>query len=341
MAIDIVAELKKNPFVLAPMAAITDCAFRSFMREMGAGIVVTELVSSYGILYASGRTFEIMRFTESQRPVGIQIFGEDADIMAKAAQICEEKGADFVDINLGCPVPKVVKKGAGAAMLREPAALQKLLSTIKSAIKIPLTIKIRTGWDDATINTSDIVQAAYDAGVTWVAIHGRTRAQGYSGLADWDLITRVKEKSPVPIIGNGDVNSASKAVMRLKQTGVDGVMIGRGCLKNPWIFKQSLDLLKNGDHFVDNSRKDFGGALLRLKELVDERTDERRSTLTMKKFAAWFSAGYPNSQQFRRDLFAAESSTQILDTARNYFDQFDISAQMDTSHEPFLMGGHG
>jgi len=339
--VDLIAELKKNPFVLAPMAAITDSPFRSFMREMGCGVVITELVSSFGIEYGSQKTFDLMRFTEAQRPVGVQLFGEDTGVMARAAAFVENLGADFVDINLGCPVPKVVKKGAGAAMLREPKALQKMLTEIKSAIHIPLTIKIRTGWDYTSVNASEIVKAAYDSGVTWVAIHGRTRAQGYSGLADWDLISRVKEKSPLPIIGNGDVTTAALAVQRLKETGCDGVMIGRGCLKNPWIFRQALNLWRHGDHFVDNMEKDFCHSLGRLKILVDERNDERYATLTMKKFTSWFSAGYPNSQNFRKNLFQAKTSQELLDTAKEYFVQFDISAQMDTSHEPFLMGGHG
>lgn len=334
------------------MAAITDSPFRSFMREMGCGALITELVSAHGINYRSDRTLELMRYTEAQRPIGVQIFGEDGLTLARAAAYVEFQGADFVDINLGCPVPKVVKKGAGAALLREPLVLQKVLSEVKAAIKIPLTIKIRTGWDENTINASEVVQAAHDAGVTWVAIHGRTRAQGYAGLADWDLIRRVKEKSPLPIIGNGDLTSADKAVLRLRESGCDGVMIGRGCLKNPWIFKQSR-LLLEGQNDVTNSiessdkspavtiNRNFCEALGRLKELVEERGDARYATLTMKKFTAWFSSGYPNSQHFRKNLFLADSAQGILTVAQDYFGKFDYHSQLDTSAEPFLMGGHG
>jgi tRNA-dihydrouridine synthase B len=336
---DILLELKKNPFVLAPMAGITDNPFRTFMREMGCGVVITELVSAYGIEYRSQKTIDLMKFSELQRPVGVQIFGEDGEILARAAQFVEASGADFVDINLGCPVPKVVKKGAGSALLREPLVLQKILTTVKSAIKIPLTIKIRTGWDENTVNASEIVQAAYDSGVTWVAIHGRTRAQGYSGKADWDLIRKVKEKSPLPIIGNGDIQTAAKAVERLNETGCDGVMIGRGCLKNPWIFRQAHDLWKNNQ--MAAFEKDFAQSLGLLKKLVDERGSERYSLLTMKKFTSWFSAGYPGSQNFRKSLFLAPSSDEILYLSKDYFSQFDISAQLDTSSEAFLMGGHG
>jgi tRNA-dihydrouridine synthase B len=335
----LIAELHKNPFVLAPMAGITDNPFRTFMREMGCGPVITELVSAYGIDYKSARTLDLMRFAEKQRPIGVQLFGEEAGVLARAAQFVESAGADFVDINLGCPVPKVVKKGAGAALLREPCTLHKILSEVKSAIKIPLTIKIRTGWDDNSINTHDIVQAAADAGVTWVAIHGRTRAQGYSGLANWEWIAQVKARAKIPIIGNGDINSAATAVKRLKESGCDGVMIGRGCLKNPWIFRQAQELLHND--YPQSTEKDFCKSLGRLKELVDERNDQRYSLLQMKKFAAWFSAGYPGSQNFRKSLFSAPTAGDILSVSSDYFSKFDLSAQLDTSHEPFLMGGHG
>jgi len=339
LVLDLKAELKKNPFILAPMAGITDSSFRTFMREMGCGIVITELVSAFGIEFRSPRTLDLMRFTENQRPVGVQIFGEDAEVLARAAAFVEIYGADFVDINLGCPVPKVVKKGAGSAMLKDPVALQKVLALVKSNIKIPLTIKIRTGWDEQSINASEVVKAAYDAGVSWVAIHGRTRAQGYSGVADWDLIKKVKDSSPLPIIGNGDLVSARKAVDRLIQSGCDGVMIGRGCLKNPWIFREALQIWQSQNE--NTFERNFCKSLQRLKELVDQRSDERYSLLQMKKFTSWFSSGYPNSQSFRRNLFQAPTSQEILEVAQDYFGRLDVSLQADTSGEAFLMGGHG
>jgi tRNA-dihydrouridine synthase B len=342
--VNLLEELKKNPFVLAPMAAITDCAFRSFMREMGCGPVITELVSAYGIDYRSDRTLSLMKFTEAQRPVGVQLFGEDALVLSRAAQYVEASGADFVDINLGCPVPKVTKKGAGAALLKDPIELEKLLTQIKKSIGIPLTIKIRTGWDEQSINAKEIVLAAYNSGVSWVAIHGRTRAQGYAGLADWDIIRQVKETSPLPIIGNGDVNSAKNAVMRIRESKCDGIMIGRGCLKNPWIFRQALELYNSSQTPSETSsfeRRDFCESLSLLKSFIEEKKDSRYAMLTMKKFTAWFSSGYPNSQNFRKSLFQAVSANDILQIAGEYFSTFDYTSQMDTSHEPFLMGGHG
>jgi len=335
--------LKANPFVLAPMAGITDSPFRSFMREQGAGIVISELVSSHGIEYSSGRTFDLMHFDEDQRPIGIQLFGEDSEIMARAASCVEERGADFVDINLGCPVPKVVKKGAGSALLRDPGFLRKYLETIKRAIRIPLTIKIRTGWDAQCINADDVVRAAHDAGVSWVAIHGRTRAQGYSGLADWDYIAQVKAKSPLPIIGNGDIHTSHKAVERLKTSGCDGVMIGRGCLKNPWIFKEAHLLLANDHAILEDVRPAarFQASLPRFRELLSRRADERYSQLQLRKFSAWFASGYPYSREFKTKLFKTEGADNILNEALGYFERVSAYVQADTSQEAFLMGGHG
>lgn len=242
--INILDYIKKNPLVLAPMAGITDSAFRSFMKEMGASIVVTELISATGTQYQSARTLKLMDFTPDQYPVGIQLFGEDPAIMAHAAQVAESRGCNFIDLNFGCPVPKVVKKGGGSAILRDLKALETMIRTVKSAIQIPLTIKIRTGWDQNSRNASEVTHIAYNEGVSWVAIHGRTRAQGYSGEADWDFIREVKAQSPLPILGNGDLNTPQMVEKRLKESGCDGVMIGRGCLKNPFIFQETLARLK-------------------------------------------------------------------------------------------------
>ena len=242
---DLLQELHKNPFVLAPMAAITDCAFRSFMREMGCGAVITELVSANGLQYSSERTRKIMKFQADQHPVGIQLFGERLDALALAAKEVEQMGADFVDLNFGCPVPKVVNKGAGSALLKDLVQMQKVLRTVKDAITIPVTIKIRSGWNQEMRNADEVAQLAFDEGIAWMGIHGRTRSQGYNGQADWDYIAWVKSVSKIPILGNGDITTAELAVRRLKESRCDGVMIGRGCLKNPWIFQQAMALYQD------------------------------------------------------------------------------------------------
>lgn len=330
--------LKTNPFVLAPMAGITDVAFRSFMREMDCGVVVTELVSSNGLKYASERTRALMRFEEGQRPVGIQLFGEVPENLAEGARLVQDMGADFVDLNFGCPVPKVVKCGGGSAILKDLKQLAYVLKTVKSAIDIPLTIKIRTGWDDTNRNASEVARIAYEEGITWVAIHGRTRAQGYSGRADWDFIAEVKRASKLPILGNGDIQTASEALDRLNQSGCDGVLIGRGCLKNPWIFRQAMALYTGRDA---GSKEPFQAVFGRLHAHLEKHFNQRLVMLQLKKFAAWYSTGYPGAAHFRKQLFQSTTYEQILEVIEIYFKALDLTLQADTSSQPFLMGGHG
>lgn len=341
-------KLRENPFVLAPMAGITDCAFRSFMREMGAGIVVTELVSALGLKHASQRTRMLMRFEETQHPVGVQLFGEDLGALAFAAKEVEQSGADFVDLNFGCPVSKVVKKGAGSATLKDLVFLRDVLRAVKSAVKIPVTIKVRTGWDAETRNTIKVAQVAYDEGITWVAIHGRTRAQGYSGAADWDYIREVKANAKLPILGNGDITSAALANSRLRESSCDGVLIGRGCLKNPWIFCEAINMYKKTEQNVAaheqtaaHAQKDFKHLFESLFYYLQKTSEPRIVALQLKKLAAWYSAGYQDSSLFRKTIFSLNDETEVKKMATEYFTNLGLAIQRDTSHEPFLMGGHG
>ncbi len=335
---ELLKTIKSNPFVLAPMAGITDCAFRSFMKSMGASVVVTELVSANGLKYSAAKTKTIMQFTGDQRPIGIQLFGEDLEALSDAALICQDMGADFVDLNFGCPVPKVVKKGAGSAVLKDLALLRKVIQAAKKQIQIPLTIKIRTGWDESSRNAGEVCKIAAEEGVTWVAIHGRTRSKGYTGLADWDYIKQIKAESKIPIIGNGDIISPQMAVHRLMESGCDAVMIGRGCLKNPWIFLESLNLYNRTTLVL---QKDHGDVLEILYEKLNTLSEERIVGLQVKKFATWFSAGYPDSSQFRKQVFQLKDKEETFQFAKSYFANLKGYIQSDTSSEPFLMGGHG
>ena len=369
--INILDSIKTNPLVLAPMAGITDSAFRSFMKEMGASVVVTELISATGTQYQSERTLKLMNFTPDQQPVGIQLFGEDPATMAHAAQVAESRGCNFIDLNFGCPVPKVVKKGGGSAILRDLKALETMIRTVKSAIQIPLTIKIRTGWDQNTRNASEVTHIAYNEGVTWVAIHGRTRAQGYSGEADWDFIREVKAQSPLPILGNGDLNTPRMVEARLKQSGCDGVMIGRGCLKNPFIFQETLARLKKQEsqtHTEKNTdtsqssfpstspseslsvfdssdsslfTKNLWSAYGRLHTHLATQCDDVILTIQLKKFAAWYSTGYSGASQFRKSIFQTKEKNEVLDLTEEFFKALTFQSPEDTTQEPFLMGGHG
>jgi len=332
--------LISNPFVLAPMAGITDHAFRTFMKKLDASVVITELVSATGIEYKSQRTLDLMSFDESQRPVGVQLFGEDPEILAKGAQVVESQGADFVDLNFGCPVPKVVKKGAGSAMMKDLITMQKVLSSTVRAVKIPVTIKIRTGWDSTQRNALEVCNIAFNEGITWVAIHGRTRAQSYSGHADWDFIADIKAKTQIPILGNGDILSAQKAVERLKQTGCDGVMIGRGALKNPLIFADALSLWK-GEAPREDLKRNYKGIFLDLSLALKEHCNDHILNIQMKKFASWFSTGYPGAAAFRKQIFQLKQNDEVLACALEFFESISYLQQEDTSHEDFLMGGHG
>lgn len=335
----LLSELQKNPFLLAPMAGITDLVFRSFMRQQGAGILISELVSAQALVYKSEKTRALMSFLEEERPVGIQIFGEDESCLVFAAQCVEEVGADFVDLNLGCPVKKVVKKGAGSALLKEPKRLAQILGAIKKSIQIPLTIKIRTGWDHNSRNADEIISLAYNEGVTWVAIHGRTRSQAYSGVADWQYIAEVKAQSPLPIIGNGDLTSAEQAVGRLQSSRCDGVMIGRGCLKNPWIFQEANSLFFSGKAVPP--QKDYLALFQDLRLRGEGRLDEKALTLLFRKLAIWFSSGLPGSSDFRRAIFTARGFEETYQSIEDYYQGAMLWQQADTSHEAFLMGGHG
>lgn len=340
MKISPLTALKNNPFVMAPMAGITDHAFRTFMKKLDSSVVVTELVSATGIEYKSQRTLDLMSFDESQRPVGIQLFGENAEVVARAAQFAEQHGADFVDLNFGCPVPKVVSKGAGSAMLKDLVAMQKMLSACVQAVKIPVTIKIRTGWDSSLRNATDVCKLAYDEGITWVAIHGRTRAQGYSGLADWDFITEVKSKSKIPILGNGDILTPQKAVSRLSESGCDGIMIGRGCLKNPLIFADALSLWK-GLPLRTDLKRNYHGIFTDLSQSIQSQCAEHITNIQLKKFASWFSTGYPGAAVFRKQVFQIKDNDEVLRYALEFFSSISDFEQEDTSNDGFLMGGHG
>ncbi len=329
--------LKRNPFVLAPMAGITDRPFRSFMREMGCGIMVTELVSATGLKFSAQKTRRLMEFGADQHPVGIQLFGDNLEHLSEAARAVEQMGADFVDLNFGCPVPKVVNKGAGSACLKDLVRLRDTIRATKSAVSIPLTIKIRTGWDHASRNSHEVIQVAYDEGVTWVAIHGRTRAAAYTGLADWDYIREVKASSSLPVLGNGDITSPELAIRRLAQSRCDGVMIGRGCLKNPRIFMQARAI----ENTSCDEAKDLVFILDRLYAHLCQFYDERLTLIQMRKFASWYSAGFTGAATFRKDIFQSQGTVETLSRIKNFFSSVRDIRPNDTSHEPFLMGGHG
>src|SRR5215213_4081903 len=230
------------PFALAPMAGMTDTAFRRLVkRRGGCGLVVTEMVSSEGLVRGIDRTLEYAEYTEEERPVSIQIFGGDPAKMAEAAQIVEGMGADIVDVNMGCPVAKIAKHSAGCSLMREPAHAAEVVRAMAQAVRIPVTVKMRAGWDATAINAPDLARRVQDAGAAAVTVHGRTAAQSYSGSSDWELIGRVAEGLTIPVFGSGDCIEPQQMIARLRDTAVGGVLVGRGALRNPWIFQQAAD----------------------------------------------------------------------------------------------------
>lgn len=328
---DLLKELYKNPFVLAPMAGITDQPFRSFMKEMGCGIITTELTSATGLQFNSEKTKKLMAFSKEQLPVGVQLFGTNLKHLEYASKYIEDQGASFIDINLGCPVNKVVKKGAGSALLKDLKTLAIIFSCIKKAVNIPVTAKIRTGWDSQSRNALEVATLAYNEGLMWISIHGRTRAQGYNGLSDWGYISEVKKLSPIPIIGNGDIHNYKDAINNLKVSQCDAVMIGRGCLKNPWIFleaNQNKTLNRNFSLLFKILIKHF------------EQYEERIQLLQIKKLSAWYSSGYRDSAEFRQKIFQIKEKQALLDSVEQFFANLKTPAK-DTRNENFLMGGHG
>ncbi len=330
----------EHPFVLAPMAGITNSPFRRLMRRLKSSMVVSELVSANGIEYASEKTFDLLRFHEEERVIGLQIFGEDAAILCRAAQVVEKLGADFVDLNLGCPVPKIVKKGAGSAMCRNPAALGAILEAMVKSVKIPVTIKIRTGWDSESRNALAVVRVAADAGVSWVAIHGRTRAEGYSGAADWDFIGNIKAKSPIPILGNGDVMNAEMAVHKWKTYGVDAILIGRAALRNPFIFEQALAVARGESYELATANR-YVQLIDEQQKMLHEVYPPRSAMIHARKFLAWYSAGFPGCHEFRSKVFSCLSPDELWAESREFFEKSTRERDMKFLSQPFLMGGHG
>src|SRR5947207_5106245 len=268
----------ESPFAIAPMAGMTDTAFRRLVkRHGGCGVVVTEMVSAEGLVRGIDRTLEYAEYTEEERPIAIQIFGGDPEKMAAAAQIVEDMGADIVDVNMGCPVPKIAKHNAGCSLMREPGHAAGVIAAMTRAVKIPVTVKMRAGWNDGERNAPTLARMVEDAGASAVAVHGRTAAQSYSGAADWDLVAQIADRLTIPVFGSGDCVEPEQIVARL-HAGVEGVLVGRGVLRNPWILAQASDLAA-GRPAREASMPERGQFLLDYIDLLEhERIDDARAT---------------------------------------------------------------
>ena len=300
-----------NRYILAPMAGVTDLPFRLLCREMGAGLLCMEMVSAKAVLYGNKNTESLLKIHPDEPPVSLQLFGSDPDIMSEIAKRMEERPFTFLDINMGCPVPKIVKNSEGSALMQNPRLVHEIVSKVAGAIQKPVTVKIRKGFDDDHVNAVEIAKIIEDAGGAAVAVHGRTREQYYSGKADWDIIRQVKEAVSIPVIGNGDVTDGKDAQRMFEETECDGVMIGRGAQGNPWIFQDLIHFEETGQEPKKRSAGEVREMMLRHAKLQMEYKGDYTAIREMRKHVAWYTTGFPNSARLRNEINHAECYEEL------------------------------
>lgn len=300
-----------NPLILAPMAGVTDLPFRFLCREQGAGMVCMEMVSAKAVSFHNKNTEKLMQTSPGEHPVSLQLFGSEPDIISEIAREIEERPFDILDLNMGCPVPKIVGNGEGSALMREPKLVEAIVSKTVRATKKPVTVKIRKGFDEDHVNAVEIAKIAEASGAAAVAVHGRTREQYYAGQADWDIIRQVKEAVKIPVIGNGDVDSPQKAKELLTETGCDGIMIGRAARGNPWIFHQILTYLETGELEEKPSMETVREMVLRHARMQVEYKGDYTGIREMRKHVSWYTTGYPHSARLRARINSVESLGEL------------------------------
>lgn len=307
-----------NNLILAPMAGVTDLPFRLLAKEQGAGLLCMEMVSAKALQYNNKNTYRLLEVDPKERPVSLQLFGSDPDCISEMAKRIEDKPFDILDINMGCPVPKVVNNGDGSALMKNPQLAGEIMRKTVRAVQKPVTVKIRKGFDDAHVNAMEMAKIAEDAGVAAIAVHGRTREQYYAGKADWEIIARVKDAVSIPVIGNGDLLCAEDVIAMKEQTGCDGFMIGRGAQGNPWIFHQILRYFETGEIIGKPPVDELVETMLRHARMqIDFKGDEHYGIREFRKHAAWYTSGYHNSASLRRRMNEIETYAQLeqlLDT---------------------------
>lgn len=310
-----------NNLILAPMAGVTDLPFRLLCKEQGAGLLCMEMVSAKAILYKNRNTESLLEIDPRENPVSLQLFGSDPEIISTIAHQIEERPFDILDLNMGCPVPKIVNNGEGSALMKNPKLAGEIIRETVKAIDKPVTVKIRKGFDDEHINAVEMAKIAEDAGAAAVAVHGRTREQFYSGRADWDIIRQVKEAVSIPVIGNGDLLTAEDVIAMEAQTGCDGFMIARGAQGNPWIFRQILHYFETGEHLAKPTLEEVTQMILRHARMMLEFKGEYIGIREIRKHAAWYTVGYPNSARLRVAINNVESFEALEELLMNNLDE--------------------
>ena len=312
----------KNNVVLAPMAGVCNSAFRRIIKEMGCGLLYAEMVSDKAIVYDNEKTKEMLYMTEQERPIAQQIFGSDKDSFVKAAKIIEESmHPDIIDINMGCPVPKVaLKSQAGSALLKSPDKIYEIVKAVKESVDVPVTVKIRSGWDKNSINAVEVAKICEKAGASAIAVHPRTRSQGYTGYADWNIIKKVKESVNIPVIGNGDIKDIYDAKRMLDETGCDAVMIGRGTLGNPYLIKQIVSYLDTGNIIPDQTQIEKLNTCLKHFEYLLQIKPEKVAVLEMRTHGAWYLKGLPGGVNVKKRLYEISTKEEFIRTINEYME---------------------
>lgn len=310
----------KNQIVLAPMAGISNTSYRKIIKEMGAGLIYAEMVSDKAMCFGNAKTLDLLKMSEEERPIAQQIFGSDIDSFVMAAKKIEEvMHPDIIDINMGCPVPKVaIKNQAGSALLKDPDKIGRIVSAVVNAVSVPVTVKIRSGWDDAHKNAVEVAKVCESAGASAITIHARTRAQGYSGEADWNMIKEVKQAVSIPVIGNGDVTSAKKAKEMLETTGCDAVMIGRGVLGNPWLIKECVEYLEDDKLPEPVSYEEKVAMMRRHYELLVKDKSDAQALLEIRSHIIWYLKGMPESKRIKESICKCKTTEEMFKIIDDY-----------------------